>query len=128
MAVTKIVTIIGFTILGLLCLLLLICMVCCHIPFTHAVNKVHCILLILTLVWTNQWNYSENALHCSKHMQNGRSKHTYECYIQYVFWSLSNMRLIEARYLPWPDKNCRLKLWRNFTCQNGPNTKQQAMP
>jgi hypothetical protein len=29
-------------------------------PFLHAVNAVRCILLILTLVWTNQCN-AENA-------------------------------------------------------------------
>jgi hypothetical protein len=37
--------------------------------FPHAENAVRCILLILTLVWTNQRNYLEIAMQCGKHMQ-----------------------------------------------------------
>ncbi len=39
------------------------------------------------------------------------------------FSSLSD---VKALYLPWPYKNYCLKLSRNFTCQNGPQTKQTA--
>ncbi len=34
------------------------------------------------------------------------------------------MRLVRALYLPWPDKNCCLKLSRSFTCQNAKWPKQ----
>jgi hypothetical protein len=48
--------------------------------------------------------------------------------LQYVFWSSSDVGLVTALYLPWPDKNCCLKLSRSFACQNVPKTKQPAMP
>jgi hypothetical protein len=37
-------------------------------PFPHVVNTLYCILLILTLVWTNQHNYLEIATQCGKRM------------------------------------------------------------
>ncbi len=40
-----------------------------HIPFLHAVNTVHCVLLKLTLVWINKRNYLEIATQCNKRMQ-----------------------------------------------------------
>jgi hypothetical protein len=40
-----------------------------HMPFPHAENAVRCILLILTLVWTNQCNYLEIATQCGKRMR-----------------------------------------------------------
>ncbi len=42
--------------------------VCLHMPFPHAENAVCCVLIIFTLVWTNQRNYLEIATQCGKRM------------------------------------------------------------
>ncbi len=34
-----------------------------HIPFPHAVSAMRSVLLIFTLIWTNQGNYLEIAMH-----------------------------------------------------------------
>ncbi len=44
------------------------------------------------------------------------------------FWSSSDVRLVKVLYLPWPDKNCCLKLSHSFTWQNSPKTKHPVMP
>jgi hypothetical protein len=38
-------------------------------PFLHAENAVHYVLIILSLVWTNQRNHLEIATQCGKRMQ-----------------------------------------------------------